>query len=40
MFSPLVKAFCHQQRLPDIVFLLPICVNPNIALWPSVVGLL
>jgi len=30
MFSPLVKAFCHQQLLPDIVRLLPICVNPNI----------
>ena len=28
--SPLVKAFYHQQHLPDTVFLFPICVNPSV----------
>lgn len=32
MFSPLEKAFCHQEPLPDIVCRLPICINPGIVL--------
>lgn len=30
MGKSLVKAFCHQQHLPDIVCLLPVCVNLSI----------